>query len=59
MTQEEIDNLVKMGKQIDIKVTPIEIDGKMGVAYMDFESFTYTTVLRDLLAIKGQKEARS
>lgn len=58
MTHEERLKLIEMGTLINIKITPFEKDGEIGVHYMDFESFTYATVLRDLLTIKAQKEAR-
>jgi len=59
MTREEVEKLVEFGKAIDIKVTPTEVNGQIGAHYMDFESFNYAAVLRDLTTIKAQKEARS
>lgn len=50
MTRQDQEKLIELGKSIDIKVTPMEINGELGVNYMkDGHSTNYWAVYRDLM----------
>lgn len=54
MTPQEQNDLIEYGKLINLKVTPVEIEGEPGVHYMGYESVNFKTVLRDLEYQKSQ-----
>ena len=52
MQREQIKELIELGKAMDLKVTPTEIKGDLGVCYGDFEQFDYVVAVRELLALR-------
>lgn len=57
MTTQDQMNLIEYGKSIDIKVTPMVIDGEPGVAYCDWGYTVKAEVAhRDLLFLTYQTE---